>query len=364
MTDSAHRYTIEIAGESLELSEGTIEFDAGATPHVAATVVVPIEYLALIDPRETSRATITCTATFYLPVPVTQQRVFNLGVRRRPARQGDSTITIDLASDERLLEDYRPLTDVTATTSMTSIRQVVSYVLNRAIPGAVLAPSGDGPAVGDDAADDALLWKAGRSALDFLRPLVQALGLRLVCDEQRVWTLRNESYTGHGDMFAITYGDNLIDGEDTIDRDAALWFDARVTRYTWTDSAGTRHERVDSYALNTPYTRATLLEVDAPYPGVGRSEYAVRRAQQRGREIAATTIADWNIRAEQPALFIFPDAPIQFGALQTIEYDLATDEMTVTARTIDTPETAWVLLDAGEAWDDSPPGESWTEEVA
>lgn len=365
--DSTHSYTAEIAGETLDISEGTITLDAGRAPHVQASIVVPIEYLDLIDPRDTPRITITARASFFDHMShttlVEQRRVFDLGVRRRPARHSSATISVQLASDEALLDDYRPLTDVIATTTMTTIRQVVSFALARAIPGATLAPSGDLPAVGTGAADDALLWKAGRSALDFLRPLVQALGLRLVCDESRVWTLRNENYTGHGEIHTIEHGDNLIDGDDIIDRNSDLWFDARVTRYTWTDDAGAQQTAVDAWALKTPYTRCTLLEVNSPYPGPGRSRYAVRRAQQRGREITATTVADWDVRAEQPALITFPDTPVQFGALQTIEYSLDRDEMTVSARTIDTPDTAWLLLDPGEAWIDSPAGESWTEET-
>ncbi len=365
MVDSAHRYKAQIAAEDVEVREGMITLNAGRAPHVEATISLPIGYLELLDPRESPRVVITATAVFFTGATFTRQtRVFDLGVRRRPTSLGDAMISVTLASDERLLEDYRPLGDVTATVSMTTIRQVVAYVLNRAIPGAVLAPSGDAPAVGSGADSDALLWKAGDSALQFLQPLVQALGLRLVCDEKRVWTLRNENYTGHGEIHTISHGENLIAGDDEIDRDADLWFDARVTRYSWTDSAGTRQERVDAYALTNPYTRATLLEVNAPYPGDGRSQYAVRRAQQRGRELSATTIANWDMHAEQPAVFTFPETPIQFGAVQTVEYDLSRDEMTITARTIDTPDTAWVLLDADEAWNDSLPGESWTEEIA
>jgi hypothetical protein len=226
----------------------------------------------------------------------------------------------------------------------------------------VLDPGPDAPATGSGAADDALIWRAGASALDFLHPLVQAVGMRLVCDERRFWTLRTENYTGHGDISSISYGIDMIDGGDTIDRDNALWFDAQITRYRWTDAAGAQHEAVDAWALHTPHTRANLVEIDAPYPGPGRSAYAVRRAQQRGREVTATKVSDWAIAAEQPVIINLPDTPIQVGAVQRVRFDLDRDEMTIDARTIDTPDTAWILLASGESWNDSPAGESWMEE--
>ncbi|MDJ1115383.1 DUF859 family phage minor structural protein [Microbacterium dauci] len=338
--NSTHTYTAEIAGEDLPIIDGSISLDAGRSPHVQANIQVPMRFLELLDPRDAPRVILDVKAIFQgEDGPVVQERTFNLGVRRRPAAYGSGIITVDLASDEALLGDYRPLANVTAMAGMTSIRAVVSYVLDRAIPGAVLAPSDDRAPVGEDADEEALLWKAGESAIEFLHPLVQALGLRLVCDEARVWTLRDANYTGDGDVLNLTTGVNLIEAQDTIDRDGDLWFDARITRYRWTDSGGAQRERVDAFALRTPYSRASLVTLNSPYPGPGRSEYAVRRAQQRGREVSATIVADWNTRAEQPATFTFPDAPTQFGAIQTVEFNLANDEMTVTARTMDTSQT-------------------------
>jgi hypothetical protein len=203
----------------------------------------------------------------------------------------------------------------------------------------------------------ALVWPAGVSSLTFLQPILQAAGLRLVCDELRRWTLRDEQHRAPGSL-AIRQRVNLVDGRDVISRDSGLWFDARVTRYK---------DHVESFALNEPYTRLTTLDVDAHYPGPGRSEYAVRRAQGRGREVEATIVSDWRTHAEQWAQIILDGAPTQTGITQTVTFDLGPgptrDEMTVTTRTTDTPDAAWVLIPADEEWIDSPVGESWTDEV-
>jgi hypothetical protein len=209
---------------------------------------------------------------------------------------------------------------------------------------------------------DSLTWPVGVNALDFLHPHVQAAGFRLVCDEQRVWTLRDETYTAAGSL-TIREGVNLIDGEDVIDRDSGLWFDAQATIYEWDDRDGIRQRRVDAYALNDPPQLVNTITVNAAYPGPGRSEYAVRRAQGRGREVTATVVSDWRTAAEQPVTIRLEDAPTQTGATSRVEFDLSNDRMTVTTRTTDTPDTAWLLIPEDETWLDQPIGESWIEEV-
>ncbi|MFN3948009.1 hypothetical protein [Microbacterium sp.] len=361
MTVSRHTYSATVGADQVSVRGGTLTLDAGTVPHVQADLRVPVGLLDALDPRVTPRVVVTATVRVGAQ---SRLRIFDLGVRRRPVNHRDGTMSLSLASDEALLDDWRPLADDSTPATFPTIRGVVNYVLGVVLPDAVLEPGVDASATGPEAADDALVWKAGKSAMDFLHPLVQAVGMRLVCDERRAWTLRTENYAGFGEVATITYGEDLIDGTDTIDRDNALWFDAQVTRYRWTDGAGMQQEAVDSFALRTPHTRANLVEVDAPYPGPGRSAYAVRRAQQRGREVTATKVADWTTAAEQPVIVRLPDTPVQVGSIQRVRFDLSRDEMTIEARTIDTPGTAWILLPKGEAWTDSSAGESWIEETA
>lgn len=214
-----------------------------------------------------------------------------------------------------------------------------------------------------DATDpEALIWSAGQSALEFLRPLVQAAGFRLVCDEQRRWTLRDAGYSASG-VISIREGVNLIDGEDLIDLDLGDWSDAQTTIYEWEDRDGIRQRKVDSFTLNTPPILVKRVQIDAPYPGPGRSEYAVRRAQGRGRQVTATVVADWRATVEQSAEIRLLGAPTQTGRSSRLSYDIATNRMTVTTRTTDTPEAAWILIPEGDIWTDEPVGESWTEET-
>lgn len=211
-------------------------------------------------------------------------------------------------------------------------------------------------------APEALTWSAGQSAMDFLQPLVESAGYRLVCNENREWTLRDENHLTPG-MTTIRHAANMTDAAENISRESGVWFDAAVTRYEWTDASGREHVRVDSYALDTPYTRLKLFEKSTPYPGKGFSEYAVRRAQQRGREVSASTVSDWRANSEQSLTIVLENTITQTGTIESLEFNLDTDVMTVKSRTTDTPDAAWLLIPAGESWLEQPDGESWEDEV-
>ncbi|MDL9978852.1 hypothetical protein [Microbacterium candidum] len=193
----------------------------------------------------------------------------------------------------------------------------------------------DGLRVGPTASEP-LVWKPGVSGLEFLSTLVQKAGYRLVCDESRTWTLRDATYTAPGSV-TVAYGVNLIEGDDTLSRDDETWMDAAICRYRWTGAGGASMEAIDAYSLTGSYTSAQTIDISAPYPGPGRAMYAVQRAQGRGREVTATRITDLTANAEQPIEITLDGAPIQTGVAQSVRFDLARDEITVTARTVDTP---------------------------
>lgn len=570
MTVTAHAYSAKIVGTStvVPVEGGRITLDAGSWPHVSGTIEVPVPtdedaaaFLAALDPRLNRRLEVTAQVTFDDGQPPVT-RVFNLGIRSRPMRLTDASITLSLASDEALLEDYRALADDREPfVRQASLRSICNYVLNKAIPGAVLAaqpaidrnvtaywemenqvtntrgaldlngwgayanaasgtgtlalaswvtrppgvpgsgaytgishlvqnpstswvdlwyqkndlsvspgrfytssawmgfkaidgaaatrnmraiiiwrnqagaeisrtvgatvaashgagagawsglhrvhatglaPSGatgatlvfsvidglaqsgrgvtltaamftegarlvdyfDGsfPTTGEyayswqgsaDAATslrvpinerdpDSLVWDAGRSAIDFLMTLVQSAGLRLVCDEQRVWTLRDENYTAPGQL-DVRYAVNMLDADDDISRDNDTWFDAMVATWRWTAPDGTRKSRTDSYALPGA-TRVAFVERETAFPGKGFAQYAVRRAQGRGREVSGSIVADWGALAEQPVTIVLPSQATQIGITQRVEFDLDNDRITVSSRTRDTPAGAIDLL--------------------
>lgn len=209
---------------------------------------------------------------------------------------------------------------------------------------------------------ESLLWLAGVSGLTFLRPLLLAAGLRLVCDEQRRWTIRDTTYRADGSQTFRT-GVNLATADEKLTRAAEEWFDAMVIRYRWTDENGIEQIRYDAFSLTGTPTKTIRREVDAPYPGPGRAEYAVRRAQGRGRTVTVSRQAHWDEHAEQPLTVLLEGTPIQTGTAERVVFDIGENTVTTTSRTTDTPAASWDLIPAGEAWLDSPAGESWIGEV-
>lgn len=124
--------------EDLEVvaDNARVVVDSGAVPYGSATVQVPLiapETIEVIDPREDVRATVAIGEEGDTP------RVFDLAVRSRRVDHKAKRIEMQLATDEALLQDYAPLTrDVGAFDYQDSIRDVVDYVLGKAIPGAAL----------------------------------------------------------------------------------------------------------------------------------------------------------------------------------------------------------------------------------
>lgn len=340
MTVSEHLYTVTIGGTTLPVTGGEISLDVSRAPLVQGVIefgMPDASLLALTDPRTSPapRVEVTCSAG----IP----RTFDLHVRGRTVTHGDGACTLTLASDEGLLADYAPLADdTTPLLHEASLRALVAYVLDTAIRGATLQP-GDADADFTGRLPELFTWKAGQSAIAFLQTLLQSQGLRLVCDEERQWTLRDEAWESPGTL-ALREPVNIHTAGETISRDTGLWRDAHVTRYRWSDASGAQQEEVDAYALVTPWSRLTLLEVDGVYPGPGRSEYIVRRAQGVGREVTVSTTSNWAADAEQPLQIIINGVPAQVGKVQSLSFDLSDDTMTVTARTTDTPAGAINLL--------------------
>ncbi|KNY07914.1 hypothetical protein [Microbacterium sp. GCS4] len=191
---------------------------------------------------------------------------------------------------------------------------------------------------------ESLVWSAGISGMAFLRPLLLASGLRLVCDEKRRWSTRDASYRIDGMQ---NYRDrvNIIRARERLSLDAAEWYDAAVYEYIWTDSDGVEQRRIDAFALTASPRKVLRVELrGTPFPGPGRAEHVVRRAQGRGRTVTVTANPTWTEQTDQALAILLEATPIQTGVAGTVTYDFGTNVVTVTSRTTDTPAGAIDLL--------------------
>lgn len=393
--------SVSVPGGTLDVKDARITLDEGWSPFIQAqlTCVVPDEAVVeLLDPRRPLRASIVIrrdfggsdpasalsdefagkkasdvtaawaglhardiTADHFYPwndfgVRSPSVRTLSLAVRSRPRRHRDGTITLSLASDEALLQDYALVDTQSWSPTLSSVRQVVSAVLGR-IGRTLVAGTADG-AIDPSAS----VWKPGVAAWSYVSPLVQAAGLRLWADEFGLFHLDAGLPAAPGNL-SLSYTGTITEATDTIDRDTDDWYDAVVITYTWTDALGAQQTQYD-VASSPGFSKVLSLNYDTPYPGPGAASAVLGRALGRGRTLDLTTVSDYTATPGQATTITLDNTPIQTGYLSAVTWQWPDAEMTVKTRgLIDTPPTAWVFLPAGERWIDSPVGASWIGET-
>lgn len=396
MTVSRHEYSLDVVGASyrVALSSGEVTLDESWSPYVQASVTIPLpppHVLAALDPRADARCYLSMSVAYGTSETLStlstswaggtlaawtsdlagqslsdwsvqygqpynaddrapSRRTMALGVRSRVINYETATVRIDLASDEMLLQDLALVATSPVQPGGATVRHAVGLVLSRI--GAALVPGGaDAPLEVDAAA-----WTPGQSAWDYLRPLVDAAGLRLYCDELRLWHLVEPLSPVAGSLSLDESTLTLL--EESVSRDEG-WYDAVIITYRWRDSSDVDRVRYDS-AITAGYSRVLALEYERPWPGAGAARAILARARGRGRIEAATTVSDYRATPGQVLTVTTSTTPIQSGLVTRVSWDMDSDEMQIRSRDLtDTPRSAWVLIPSGISWDAIPAGMSW-----
>lgn len=191
-----------------------------------------------------------------------------------------------------------------------------------------------------DRSPDSLAWSPGQSLWDLISPVVAAAGMRLFCDEQRVWRLITPDYTdvqffiNGSDSLQLAQsgkGGNLVQAGAAIDlSDEAGWFDSVIVKYSWTDANKVEQVRYD-VAGTAGSTRALLIEKATPYPGPGLAALRLARQKSMGYQLALKVISDVAAHPYNKAIVELPGDHTQINAVvSAITLDLPTDTMQVT----------------------------------
>jgi hypothetical protein len=196
-----------------------------------------------------------------------------------------------------------------------------------------------------DRPPEMFVWQPGVSAWDFLVPITSSVGLRLFCDEVRVWRLVDPAvWTRPG--FVTANVDNLSDATDTITReDPEVFATGVVVRYLWRDDTGATRTQVD--VAGTPH-RVVVIEYARAYPGPGAAAAILRRRDGTGRIQEVTGLADWTTSPGMDARITLPYAFEQSGRITGVEFALDDSGlMTLATRTlIDIPPGSWAAATA------------------
>jgi len=280
------------------------------------------------------------------------RRSLDLVLRSREVDHANGTMYLTAASDESLLQDYGLVATTATSAGPTSVRTICAWVLGKV--GLVLYPGTADGTVTDST------WLPGVSAWDYLRPLVDAVGLRLWCDDRRNFYLADPiDGTSGGLSISAKYATQATDVID-MERD---WYDAVVITYSWRDAAGNDQTAYDT-ASAAGYSKVLALTYDRPYPGRGAAAAMLSRTLGRGRQQALEAVSDYSAAPGMAITVTLPNTPIQTGLLSAVSWQVPGDEMRLTPRDlIDTPVKAWAYAQAGVAWNEIPVGTDWTEYV-
>lgn len=251
-------------------------------------------------------------------------RGFNLNIRSRSIDLDAGTIKLTLASDEALLQDYALVSVNNFAPVTLQLRALIKDVLARI--GGYLA---DG-VTDHTLTPDAAIWPPGQTAWDYLTPLLQEAALKLYCDENRLWHLVEDTFTQPG--LVELWGVETITGlDDVVDRDAGLWYDAVVIKYSWLDELGVTIVAYDTAQVDG-FSKVRLIEYETVFPGAGAAQRILNRALARGRELQLTAVSNY---AVQPStLTSIYVTGYDYGPLFTksVSWNYPGDTMTITTR--------------------------------
>lgn len=167
---------------------------------------------------------------------------------------------------------------------------------------------------------DALTWRAGTSAWDYLQPMLTDIGLLLYNDEAGDWHLIDPA-TVTGETHEIGAGD-LIDCRETIDPAADDSMTGVAVRYLWTTPP----------TVVTAGTSGRVLVVEQPplvYPARDAAARILARRTGSGLTTRLQAVPDITISPRDQITLTGPGAPVA-GVVRSVEWDTLTGIMTLT----------------------------------
>lgn len=193
-------------------------------------------------------------------------------------------------------------------------------------------------------------WKPGVSAWDFLAPFTSSAGLRLFCDEARVWRLIEPASFVVPGLITLSGALNITSGHDTIARDDPdVFATGIVVRYVWTDDDEIVHTAYD--VAGAPDVVA-VIDYARPYPGPGAAAAILARRNGTGRTQAVVAAVNWHATPGMEASISLPGTPRQNGKIASVSFPLG-DEPTMQVGTrglIDIPDGSWAAGTPDVTW--------------
>ncbi|WP_433586363.1 carbohydrate binding domain-containing protein [Microbacterium hydrocarbonoxydans] len=202
-------------------------------------------------------------------------------------------------------------------------------------------------------------WKPGQSLNDFLRPLVEASGLLLFCDEARVWRLIDPNDYEVPGYVVVQAKHNATEGTDSIDRNTDEWGTGVLVVYRWTDADGIRREAFDFAGTDD---KVITIERESEYPGPGAAAYFLNSRTGRGRVQEVTALVHFGATPTQDVTINLPGTLTQTGKVRRVTFGLSDGLMDVGTRGLtDALPGSWAEWNPSQVWAAVNPTLKWKD---
>lgn len=331
---------------TLDVVSGTVTFDETWSPHVQADLVcaLPSDQAVLdaLDPRDLVRVRVS--AGYIYPGGVEDVHEFvDLGLRSRPVRRPDNTMSLTLASDEALVQDAGECVYEFYSTPGWSLPSMLTGRLPVTLGYTPTFDLTDCPTT-----DVPVTFSSSAKQWDTYKEAVDVVGGWLRDRGDRTWTCTTWPTTVGQPVHLLRTGVNGTVTESDVTLDREEWANVVVVTYTWTNTSGVG-DAVTGWAYITGSRQGITGPSGSPRPGMklyrevrqGQATTAQATAAARAilsrrlRRARAATLkarAAYWVRPGKTVAVQLPVGGQELHLVSRVTFDLGRGEMTLTTR--------------------------------
>jgi hypothetical protein len=184
-----------------------------------------------------------------------------------------------------------------------------------------------------------VFWRTGQTAWEALQPALQLANARIMSRGTEGVQLVSADYV-ETDSISILEAVNLVDYSTRVDRTLDTYGDAVIINYSEPNDV---YSASVALPLSGSWTKAIIVEVDGRCP-VNQfteveppepAEKMLARALRRAYAADVTAISDYNTRPRFGVSLTIPDSPALTGVVQSVTFDLANFEMSITLQEVE-----------------------------
>lgn len=226
------------------------------------------------------------------------------------------TVTLTLSTGELFLDEKLRLASGNQGTGATRVWDLLEYAVDVAFPASTVIPTVDSlnePLPAGPRRD----FNSGNSALDLIRPELDALDERLFDVWGRVWLAQKRDYAS-SDLVSLATAPDLQSDADPIVFEMQ---ERRSRDGEWADGVGIRYtpSGTAQWSGTGSSTKGVVLERDRPEPVKNAAVYVRNRKMKRGRDLDITALARLDVRSRRKIIVWTPDTYAE-GTIRSIEF--------------------------------------------